>query len=65
MAIKMISSQWCNVRCAYKKDFLMDTEEDKVDLPECCVGSAAVAVNTGNVFVVNASGEWVTFGSEG
>ena len=65
MAIKMISSQWCGVRNAYKEDFLMDTDADVVDLPQCCVGSGAVAVNTGNVYIVNASGEWVAFGSEG
>lgn len=65
MAIKMISSEWCGCVSAYRKEFIMDTAAEVVDLPECCAGSSAIAVKEGKVFFVNASDEWAEFGAEG
>lgn len=45
-----------------KRDFICDTDADFADLPKCYPGSTAVSAATGNVYVVNASGEWVAFG---
>lgn len=41
-----------------RKDFVIDTDADVATLPSCATGSAALSVESGSVFVVNASGEW-------
>lgn len=50
--------------CVYK--FICDTEADVAKLqtehPNCGAGSTALVVETGNVYMVNASGNWVKFG---
>lgn len=46
------------------REFVCDTEEDIVNLPACCIGSAALIISTGDIYVVNANGEWVKFGGE-
>lgn len=48
------------------RKFVCDTEADVADLPKSCnVGSMAVIVETGDVYVVNASCGWVKLGSGG
>lgn len=42
--------------------FLCDTDADIANLPQCCPSSMAVSISTGNIYVVNASGQWVKFG---
>lgn len=64
MAHKLIDETYCPYTRAKRKEFLCDTDEDFADLPECCTGSTAVSVATGNVLVVNASGKWVALGGE-
>lgn len=64
MAIKMIDKEWCAEVKAYRKEFIIDGKADIANLPECCVGSTALVVATGDVYVVNASGEWVDFNVE-
>lgn len=60
MAIKMIDSEWCALNEDYRCSFIMDSESEVSNLPECCPGSDAFAVENGGVlFMVNASGEWV------
>ena len=63
MAIKTLSKGYgqgehCRLEC------LCDNEADAADLPICACGSIAVIIETGNVYVVNSSGEWVKFGGE-
>lgn len=62
MAIKLTNREWCACVNDYKHEFICDTDSDFATLPDASVGSAAVSVETGNVQVVNASGEWVAFG---
>lgn len=45
-------------------EFICDTDADFADLPKCNPGDTAVSTATGNVYVVNASGNWVAFGGE-
>lgn len=65
MAIKMTNIEWCSCTNDYRKEFMMDTDADMANLPKCCVGSTAIAVSSGEVYMVNASGDWVVFGAEG
>ena len=62
MAHKKIDEVYCPYVRAMRKEFICDTDADFANLPKCCTGSTAVSVATGNVVVVNASGEWVAFG---
>lgn len=64
MAYKMIDEAYCPYVRAMRREFICDTDADFADLPECCVGSTAVSLETGNVRVVNSKGEWVAFGGE-
>lgn len=70
MAIKMINKRYCTQADGdkYVCEFICDTEDDAANLqtehPECSTGSTAVVCNTGDVYVVNASGQWVKFGGE-
>lgn len=63
MAIKMINHEWCACANDYKKEFVIDTDADAASLPECCTGSAALAVETGSAYMVNASGVWQKVGA--
>ena len=59
MALKMISREWCAVTNDYRCSFVLDDAADAKDLPKCCVGSTAMAVDKdGPLYMVNASGEW-------
>lgn len=62
MAIKMINREWCACQGAYKIDYIVDTSADVASLPACCTGSSALAVESGTVYMVNASGTWVVLG---
>lgn len=57
MAIKMIESKWCADVGDYRRTYVADTAADVGSLPECCPGSIAFVVG-GDVYMVNASGEW-------
>lgn len=66
MAIKIIDKKWVpssvpgdckNMTTTY----ITDTDADFAKLPKCYPGSTAVSAATGNVMVVNASGQWVDF----
>ena len=58
----MIDEVYCPYSRGKRCEFICDTDDDFKNLPACCAGSTAVSVATGNVQVVNASGEWVQFG---
>lgn len=44
------------------REFVCDTEADIAKLPSCGCGCTALVIATGNVYIVNASGQWVKFG---
>lgn len=46
------------------REFICDTDADFASLPKAHAGDTAVSAATGNVYVVNASGNWVPFGGE-
>lgn len=62
MAIKLISKEYCAFLDDYKCEFITDSNSDFEELPTACTGSAAVSIETGEVRIVNASGEWSVFG---
>lgn len=64
MAYKIIKEEYCPYSNDKRQEYICDADADFNDLPVCCTGSTAVSVETGNVYVVNASGEWVLFGGE-
>lgn len=63
MAYKQIAP---TLECANKMyDYILDTDADAEDLPvTCAAGSTALSCDTGNVFIVNASGAWVQLGGK-
>lgn len=63
MAIKEIGRKWCASVGNYRKKFIIDSEEDVGNLPKCCTGSTAIVAEGGKTYIVNASGEWVAFGT--
>lgn len=62
MALKLIDERYCPYIGEEVRKYICDTEEDIADLPTCCPQSTALVCSTGDVYVVNASGEWVKFG---
>lgn len=62
MAIKCINNAYAACQPDYKREFICDSEADVANLPDCCTGSMAVVVDTGAVYMVNASGNWAKFG---
>lgn len=62
MAIKVVDKKWCAYTEDYVFEYLCDTDNDFANLPQCPAGSQALSVATGTIKVVNASGQWVTFG---
>ena len=64
MAYKMVNKDWCDTQLMTRVDFIMDTDADAKDLPESCTGSMALSVESGKMFMVNASGNWVVFGGK-
>lgn len=64
MATKLIDTKvnpWTNKK---HQEFICDTDADFANLPKGKPGDTAVSAATGNVYVVNASGNWVPFGGE-
>lgn len=62
MAYKLVDETYCPYARDNRKEFICDTDADIESLPNCCVGSTAVSIESGNVFIVNTNGEWVAFG---
>ena len=63
MAFKMVHDEW-DPEITQRKEFICDNETDVTSLPACCAGSTALVAATGDVYIVNASGQWVKFGGE-
>lgn len=63
MAIELINSEW-RPEIGRRKEFIADTEADVSALPQCVPSSTALISATGDLYIVNASGEWVKFGGE-
>ena len=64
MANKLIDVRVNPLTNAEHRDFICDTDADFADLPKGNPGDTAVSAETANVYVVNASGNWVPFGGE-
>lgn len=62
MAIKRIKKEWCACIEDFRCEFIVDTNADFEKLPKACPGSTALSAESGDVMVVNASGEWVKMG---
>ena len=62
MAIKKVNSEGCTHTDVYRCEFIVDTNADFEKLPKSCPGSTALSAKSGDVMVVNASGEWVKMG---
>lgn len=62
MAVKLMDVHWSVCQNENQMDFVCDTDADFVDLPKCATGSCAISIASGNVQIVNTSGEWVNFG---
>lgn len=62
MAIKLIDVHVNPLTNKEHKEFICDTDSDFSKLPKANPGDTAVSAATGNVKVVNASGNWVDFG---
>ena len=68
MAIKMINKQICATDNGYENvcEFVCDTIADVPNLQtqhsNCCTGSRALVIATGDVYIVNTSGVWTKFG---
>ena len=63
MAYKLVNREWCATLNDYQYDYIVDTESDIASLPKCCTGSSALVVETGKVYVVNASDVWAVYGA--
>lgn len=61
MAIKLVNREWCAYADDFRCEYIVDSNDDFENLPKSCVGSVALSPS-GDVRVVNASGEWVEFG---
>ena len=61
MAIKLVNREWCACVNDFRHEYIVDSTADFENLPQCAAGSMAVAPS-GEVKMVNASGEWVDFG---
>ena len=62
MAIKLVDQEWSPHLDAYIREYIVDAEADVENLPISCVGSTALVVSSATIYMVNASGEWATFG---
>ena len=60
--IKLVDKHWCPLQSDYQHEYICDAEADVAELPACCTGSAALVVDSGAVYMVNASGAWAVFG---
>ena len=63
MAIKEIDREWCVCQQKYRSKYVVDSEADIVNLPETAAGGIAMVASTGKIYMMNASNEWVKFGS--
>lgn len=62
MAVKLISKDWRPCLDDYTYDYIADAEADIASLPQCSTGSSALVVESGAIYMVNASGVWALFG---
>lgn len=56
MAIKEIKREWSPCQLDYVKTYLLHSEKDVADLPECCVGSKATVSETDNEYFCTVDG---------
>ena len=61
MAIKLVNREWCACVNDFRHEYIVDSNDDFANLPQCAAGSTALSPS-GDMRMVNASGEWVEFG---
>ncbi|MBQ8603904.1 MAG: hypothetical protein IJ410_03550 [Oscillospiraceae bacterium] len=62
MAYKLIDKEYSHTQGGYVQDYICDTNADVASLPVCRCGSSALVIDTGDVYVVNTTGEWAKVG---
>ena len=62
MAYRLMGEAYCPYAGGRKREYLCDTDADIETLPESCVGSTAVSIESGKVMVLNTEGNWGEFG---
>ena len=62
MGHKIIDKRFVPLTNQVMYDYIIDTDEDVANLPKSPIGSNAVSLASGKVFVVNTKDEWVAFG---
>ena len=66
MALKLVSHEYCPCRDEKVAQYILDSASDAANLPDSCTGSTAmVAASGGEMYMVNASGEWKELASGG
>lgn len=58
MAFIFTEKRWSFGTASYQYDYILDTDADAENLPSARPGSTAFSVDSGNLFMVNASGQW-------
>lgn len=61
MAIELVNREWCAYADDFRCEYIVDSNDDFADLPKSGAGSTALSPS-GDMVMVNASGEWVAFG---
>lgn len=56
MAIYEANREWSPEQLGYVRHFLLHSEKDVKDLPECCVGSRATVAETDNEYICTVDG---------
>lgn len=62
MAYKCYEMTYSRALDDHIKKFICDAASDVANLPEAAPMSTAIVAENGNVYIVNASGAWVSFG---
>ena len=62
MAIKLMSREWVPFTHDYRCEYICDTDADFESLPASSVGSSAISLESGKVYVVSTFGNWIPFG---
>ena len=64
MAYIKTRRKWANCLNDYQYEFVLDSDADVANLPECKAGSTAMVSEGGNIYMTNTKGEWKLFAGE-
>lgn len=63
MGCKLITRNNTTYTKLNAQEYIVDTDADIESLPQdCAVGSTAIVIESGRIFMVNSCGEWKPFG---